>query len=281
VADKNPQRLRELGARLSQFIIVLTFLATRTPSFLLIDEPELNLHPSLQVRFLTTLAKYTTYGVMFATHSIGLARTVSEHIYTVRKIGAHSLVKPYEATDNFAEFLGEMSFSTFRDVGYDTVLGVEGPTEIATMQEFLRKLGKDHRIVALPLGGSAMICGGRQHELSEVRRLAGGNKVAVLIDSERSADNGPIPADRQAFLNDCSALGFGTHVTERRAIENYFPERAVQAVLGPKYSALGPYESLSKAPLGWSKSGDNWRIAKEMTKDELLETDLGRFLDNL
>jgi len=281
VADRNPQRLRELGAGLHQFIVVLAFIAMRTPPFLLIDEPELNLHPSLQVRFLTTLAKYTKYGVIFATHSIGLARTTAEYIYSVRKSGVASVVKPYKATEGFAEFLGEMSFSTYRDVGYDTVLCVEGPSEITAVQEFLRKLRKDHRIALLQLGGSSMICGNRQQELAELKRFSSDNKIAVLIDSERDQASGPLPPDRQEFVNVCKALGFTVATTDWRATENYFPERAIQEILGTKYRALQPYEPLKNAQFGWNKTAHNWRIAQAMTKDELLMTDFGQFLDSL
>ncbi len=281
VADKNPQRLRELGAGFSQFLIVLAQTAIRRPPFLLIDEPELNLHPALQVQFLTALANYTQYGVIFSTHSMGLARSVAEHIYTVRKPDAEALVKPYAATESFAEFLGEMSFSTFKDVGYEIVLGVEGPSEIPTLQEFLRKLNKEHRIALIQLGGRSMICKGRQQELAELKRFSKENKIAMLIDSERDQEHGPIPQGRQDFVNDCEALGYKVHVTAKRAMENYFPEHAIQSIFGQKYRALQPYELLEKVTNGWNKTSHNWRIAKEMSREELLATDFGKFLESL
>lgn len=283
VADKNPQRLRELGSGFSQFLIVFAQVAIMKPSFLLIDEPELNLHPSLQVRFLTALANYTKHGVIFASHSIGLARTVAPYIYSVcrPKDGRGALITPYEATESFAEFLGEMSFSTFSDVGYDTVLCVEGPSEIITLQECLRKLNKEHRVALIQLGGRSMICKNREQELAELRRFSKENKIAILIDSERDQENGQIPHDRQAFVKDCEVLSYKVHVTAKGAIENYFPEHAIQSVLGSKYHALQPYEKLKKAPNGWNKMDYNWRIAKEMTIEELLATDFGEFLNSL
>ena len=56
VIDGKPYRLREVGAGFAQFLVVLANVVIRRPSFLFIDEPELNLHPSLQADFLTTLA---------------------------------------------------------------------------------------------------------------------------------------------------------------------------------------------------------------------------------
>ena len=53
---------------------------------------------------------------------------------------------------------------------------------------------------------------------------------------------------------------------ERRAIENYFTERAIRSVMGDKYRALEKYEKLDEADPGRAKE-DNWRIARKMTLD--------------
>ena len=83
--DGRSYKLTELGSGLTQFILVLANAAFKAPSWILIDEPELNLHPSMQLPFLTTLASYSRNGVMFATHSIGLARATADLVYSVRK----------------------------------------------------------------------------------------------------------------------------------------------------------------------------------------------------
>jgi energy-coupling factor transporter ATP-binding protein EcfA2 len=96
--DGRSYRLSEQGAGLAHFIVVLVNVLIRRPSFLLIDEPELNLHASLQLDFLQTLARYTDYGVIFATHSMGLARTVADTIYTLTKpVGGTGTLRPYGA----------------------------------------------------------------------------------------------------------------------------------------------------------------------------------------
>lgn len=278
IVDGKPFRLRELGAGLAQFIVVFGNVAVRQPTLLLIDEPELNLHPTLQTDFLTSLTAYTAHGVIFATHSLGLARTTAERIYTCHRQNGRAIIRPFEQTPNFAEFAGEMSFSAFKELGHERILLVEGTTEVKAVQQFLRLLGKEHEVVVLPLGGSALIRGGVEAELHELTRLT--DKVAVLIDSERANANAKLAKDRQAFVDECQRLGFDVHVTKLRAFENYLPERAIQAVKGPNYRALRSYERLEDAPLGWGKH-ENWRIARQITKEELLATDVGRFLAGL
>jgi predicted ATPase len=278
VIDGKPYRLREVGAGFAQFLVVLANVVIRKPSFLFIDEPELNLHPSLQADFLTTLASHCPLGVMFATHSIGLARSSAERIYGFRREGGVSKVRRFEQMQNLAEFVGEMSYSSFADLGHDRLLLVEGVTEIKAVQQFLRLLGKDHTTVLLPLGGSAMIRAGVQAELAELKRIS--RNVSVLIDSERTSANAGLPNDRAAFLRDCKALGFRAQALDRRAFENYLTDEAVKAVKGPNYRALQPFELLADITPSWGKS-ENWRIARAMALADFASTDLGAFLQAL
>jgi len=273
-------RLEELGSGLAQFILVLANAATRQPkpSYILLDEPELNLHPSLQLDFLTTVASYAAEGVLFSTHNIGLARS-AHHIYALRRVREGvSEMRPLEALPRLAEFLGELSFSGYRELGCQRVLLVEGSTDITTFNQFLRLRGLDHQIACLHVGGSAMINGNRELELAEIQRVS--PQVSAVIDSERGAEGEELGAERRAFGETCAKLGIRCHILSRRAIENYFSERAIKNVKGEKYRALEPFEKLKDAEQPWAKA-ENWRIAREMTTDELTDTDLGQFLNSL
>jgi hypothetical protein len=116
--NNRPYRLDEHGAGLAQFILVLVNAAVARPAYILIDEPELNLHPSLQLDFLTAVGKYAEHGLLFATHSIGLVRSAADRIYTVRREAEKgSRVTLYEATANLPEFLGALSYSQAHAVG--------------------------------------------------------------------------------------------------------------------------------------------------------------------
>ena len=276
--DGRPFKLNELGAGLTQFVLVLGNALTRTPEYIFIDEPELNLHPSLQIDFLTTLASYAKRGVVFATHSLGLARSLAPRIYTFQKEKTGSVVSIFEQTPNYAEFLGEMSYSGYKALGYDKVLLVEGVKDVSTAHQFLRMLGKDHKIVVIPLGGNQLARGGVELELGELKRLS--NNIAALVDSERDVADGQPTQERLAFQKTCEKLGFKVLLTERRAIENYLTEAAIKSVKSNKYSALQPFQKLKDATLAWSKD-DNWRIAREMKFSDIENTDLGRFFIEL
>jgi energy-coupling factor transporter ATP-binding protein EcfA2 len=278
--DGKSYKQSEIGSGLIQFILALVNAAIRSPSYILIDEPELNLHPSLQVDFLTTLASYAEFGVLFATHNLGLARAVSDRVYSVRKVGRDGReVRDFAGTRALAELLGELGFNAYQDLGFETVLLVEGPTDVTCVQQLLRLYQKEHKIVLLPLGGSSMINAGCEMQLAEITRIS--QKVYALIDSERNQPGEALAADRQGFAEACSKLKIPCRILERRAIENYLPERAIRtAKNSDKYRALGHHEVLKAVNPGWGKE-ENWRIARVMTRDDLKDTDLGAFLDAL
>lgn len=279
IINHRPYKLSELGSGIAQFIVVLANAVLKGPAFILLDEPELNLHPSLQLDFLTTLASYASDGILYATHSIGLARSNAERIYSVRKIAeGDSEVRDYEATPNLAQFVGELSFSSYQELGFNKILLVEGRSEVKTIQQFLRLWKKDHQIVLIPLGGATLINGSSELELRELKRIS--TNVSALIDSERVVEGGALDANRRAFVASCENLGINVSVLERRATENYFTDDAVKNVLGPAHRALAPYEKLNEVSPSWSKS-ENWRIAREMSIADLEPTDLGAFLRQL
>jgi len=271
--------LGELGAGLAQFVIVLFNITRANPEYILIDEPELNLHPSLQLDFLTTLGTYARQGVLFATHSVGLARAAADRIYSVRKLSNQdSEVRTYEDTPRLSEFLGEMSFHGYKELGFERIVLVEGPMEVKTFQQFLRLKQAEHKIVFLTLGGGTLINANSASQLQEIKRVT--DNIWAVIDSERKAAGEALPQDRAAFQAACNAAGIKCHVLEKRCIDNYLSDAAVKKIKGDKYRALGPYEVRSAVNPIWAKE-ENWRIAREMTAAELTGTDLWNFIDEV
>ncbi|MEU3615808.1 AAA family ATPase [Streptomyces sp. NPDC006872] len=278
--DGRSYRLNEQGAGFAHFVLVLANVLVRKPRLLLIDEPELNLHASLQLDFLQTLAGYTEHGIIFATHSLGLARTVADHIYTLTKQnGGTSKVKEFEEDQDLVTLLGQMSFDKRLETGFSKVLLVEGKTELRVLMQFLRLYGKEHEVLMLPLHGESLIRGDSQQELAHLLRIGG--DVSFLIDSELENPGDVLGVERKAFVSVCEKLGIEGHVLERRALENYFPDAAVKRAFGDAAQALGPYDKLAKSRGAVWRKTDNWRAAGEMSRADLEETDLGVFLSSL
>jgi len=271
--DGKVYKINEVGSGIVHFILVFLNTALKQPPFVFIDEPELNLHPALQLKFLTSLSSYTKNGVLFATHSIGLARSIADRIYSVVREGNSSVVRLFEATPNYSELLGELGFTLYQELGVEKILLVEGPTEVKVFHQFLMKIKKDKDFVIMPLGGSSMINEKVEFELGELKRIT--PKIYCWIDSEKDSPIDSLKKEREDFLNICKKLGIKAVASERRAIENYFTDQAIKKVCGESYNALDPYERAN-----WPKE-KNWIIAHNMDFEEIKDTDLGRFLQEI
>jgi hypothetical protein len=270
-----PYKQHEVGSGLAQFVVVLANAAIKKPNWILIDEPELNLHPALQLDFLTTLAGYAEKGIWFSTHSVGLARSAASRVYSVSRLSeGDSTIRPLEGTPRLSEFLGEMSFSSQKELGFETVLLVEGPTEVPTFQQFLRMICKDHKILLLPLHGHMP----NAQEIEELLRIT--PNLAALIDSERDSPGASLERSRAEFIEFCINKKLKVKALEWRATENYFSDPAIKKSFGDQFRALGHYERLKDANPRWGKS-QNWKIASNMTFEEIRSTDLGEFLSTL
>lgn len=272
--------LPEVGAGLAQFLVILGNLSSvPRPSFVMIDEPEASLHPQLQGQLLKSIAAHTDIGVVFATHSIGLARAYATRVYSLRpQQGAGTILSPLSGTPELSMFLGELQFAQWRELGFEKLLLVEGPSDIPAIQELLRQHGKDATYVVIHLGGDSTINPHCERYLEDLRRIA--PEVIALIDSERRAEGEPLKVAREGFREACLKVGVRCHVLERRSIENYWPEAAVSAVKGASVKPLQPFQSLNEAGGPWSKE-ENWRIAAKTRLQDIAKTDLGVFLDSL
>ncbi len=210
---------------------------------------------------------------------MGLARAGAERVYAVRRLAqSESEVAPLESLPRLSDFVGELGFSGYKELGFERILLVEGPTEVRAMQQFLRLLKKEHRIVMVPLGGASLINGDRELELQELKRIS--PQIVTVIDSERQSAAAPLSTSRQAFQEVCRRTDIPCHVLERRATENYLSDNAIKKVKGTKYRALSEFEKLEDVAPSWSKS-ENWRIAREMEIGDIRGTDLLYHLESL
>ncbi len=87
------------------------------------------------------------------------------------------------------EMLGELSFSSYRELGFDGILLVEGGNDIKLFHELLRKYRKDQKYVVISLGGDQLARKDVEAELNEIKRIS--NNVYALVDSERAAVDSP------------------------------------------------------------------------------------------
>lgn len=274
-------RIDEVGNGIGQFVTIGINLMSRSPSYVFIDEPETGLHPQLQRAMVEFIESIASDGVLFATHSIGLARATAEYLYSVTTGKDHcASIKPFERAPKLPEFLGEMSFSTYQELGFSRLLFVEGKSDVGPIRQWLRELNNDHEVVVFSLGGSSGISA-LPSEIGEAKRVC--ENISVILDRDTDDSNSAPNAERIAAKAACDEAGVPVLILERRALENYFPDNAVKKALGPTATALEPFErpKAKWAEFGYGKSHHNPAIAAEIRVEDLKGTDLFRFLITL
>ncbi|CAN1556767.1 AAA domain, group 15 [Sphingomonadaceae bacterium] len=266
-------QLQDMGTGIGQFLTLLLNMQPRGNPLILFDEPEIGMHASLQVELMSLIAKFASGPIVFATHSLGLARSVADDIISFAMTDGHSQPRKFEGSANYLETLGELSFSAWREIGCDGVLFVEGPSDVKVISEWLRKVGLGKRWALMSLGGSETINSDGVEAIRQVLQVH--PRVAVVIDSERDAPDAEIENKRLKFSADCAAADIPCLLTEKRATENYFTERAVKAACGDNASALDAFDKLDGN--GWGKR-DGLKIASHMNVEEVEGTDVVRFI---
>ena len=268
--------LRDMGNGFNQMVAVLLNLLMRNNRLVLIDEPEIGFHPKMQCAFIMMLGRFCDGPIVFATHSIGLARTTSEKIISFMNKNGQTLCRDFAESRHQLEMLGEMSFSSWNEIGCDGVLFVEGPHDVRVFSEWLRILGQRDSWAVLPLGGSTTINAAGVDAIVQVKKVHA--KVAVVIDSELDSPNGLWQPKRRQFVEGCKQANLICYPTEWKATDNYLSDAAIKKVVGTNGKALLPFEKLANH--GWGKR-QSQKIAANMTREELLATDLGKFLNSL
>ncbi|NJK91620.1 MAG: AAA family ATPase [Blastochloris sp.] len=222
--DKSEYPLEEVGSGLAQAIQLMVHALALKPDHIMIDEPECHFHPSFQSAFVTALSGMARQGLVFASHNSGLAKTVADRTYLVKRSAddSHTEVEEVHPEQRLSEVMGEISFSAQQTQGCSKVLLVEGPTEIKAVRQILLKMKADRDIILLPLGGGSMITPNRGDELAEVKKI--GQNVYALIDSEKASARAELGQDRIGFRGSCRQAGILCHILERRSFENYFSE---------------------------------------------------------
>jgi len=285
--DDGDFKINELGGGVAQLIMILGNAAIRNPSLILIDEPELSLHPRMQEVLVRALASKAKNGLIASSHSIGLARSVAERTFSLAKVNGSIKFgifgKHYEPT--FTQEINELGYSQFVEVGGNNILLVEGRTDIKSFKEILSKYGIETSFIIISFGGTAFIINDKTKivdELSELKRL-NPKSVSVIFDSEFTAPGQTLQAKQQSFKECCESLGFNVFPTDRNATENYISQPALDLVLqNPAlYQQLGPYDNFNQLTTGkWDKN-KNWLLFKAMSKSELSGTDLHSFIEKV
>ncbi len=215
------------GSGFQQFVYLFGFIALRQPTVILLDEPDVHLHGSLQRVLLEELRRLVSAGkqVLFATHSRELiARMSPEEILSLEEEGAKRLTVAFDIFDTL-DRLGSLDPTQLPVIqAFRRVLVVEDRADRDLLSVFCSKcLGPsvwqqvDRRLAVCYCKGNPWkqdMARLRQHLQQMIGRQ--GEALRMFIVGDR--DYHPDPA----FLrNTLPSENLEWHIWERVEIENY------------------------------------------------------------
>ena len=160
----------------------------------------------------------------------------------------------------------------------------EGLTDGPTLEELLKNLPGygDVDIVSQSLGGWNNILSPNWRP----DRLADGcHDLVVLLDGDKGRDfnaaGRPLNANAQRIRQILADAGIELIVLERHGMENYLSQAACEAVLGPRAAAAFPLPPYAAPNIPQHTKNQNPRIAKLMTRADLIGTDLLNILERI
>ncbi len=195
----------------------------------LIDHPELGLHPDLQRQFLEylqRLAEEKEIQFFLATHShviLNYADSVN-YYRVINKRGNREIIQvTQEAIHTILSDLGIRPSDIFN---HDICLLVEGASEIIFFEHIIRKLYQkefDNVAVAVTQYGGGAAEGIISGNI-DVSNITPAQKYTFWI-RDRDAKPTDVPSPNSTKFKNClTKLGFPCHILEKREIEYYYPE---------------------------------------------------------
>lgn len=222
------------GTGLKHFLDVLIKTTLSDAKVVLLDEPELGLHPDLQRQFMLYLRKLTEdRGLQFflATHSpVLLNHADTVNFYRITNVKGKREVCPV-ASDAIHTLLGDLGIRPSDIFNSDICILVEGATDVVVFEHVIRVLYRDEfqkvAVAVIQYGGGA--ADGIISGVIELKNIVPAQKY-TLWTRDRDNPPGDAPSTQATqFKNKIESYGLKCHIWDKREIEFYFPEALLVA----------------------------------------------------
>jgi predicted ATPase len=240
--DGVPRPISNLGTGVEQSLMIGLASFGFPGKLVLIDEPELHLHPRAQKRVISYLNDFADTQFVIATHSAACLDAVgsdvvhvSEHHGTSLSTLVRSSAERYRAVRDLGHSPSELIQTRF-------AIWVEGPSDRIYLNHWVRMVDSD---LKEGIDYSILFYGGRvlsHHgfddvEADLVKALSLSRNLAVIIDSDRRKPGGRISSTKARVRDEVAQQEGFCWITDGREIENYIPA-SILGVLSAEFRGV-------------------------------------------
>lgn len=287
--------LSDLGTGVEELLILAMTVATTSNSVMLIEEPEIHLHPTLLRRLVAYLqSDQSGNRFIIASHSPSLINAPNVSVTHVTKTNGISYARSISGITEARDILDDIGAHASDLLQSNYVVWVEGPSDRVYINAWIHELddslieGVHYSVVTY--GGallnsftasSAIV--DSADDFIELMRI--NQHFCVLMDSDKTSASRPINETKKRLKKECEASGNLAWVTWGATIENYYPGDEIAHALEELYPNEAYDHQLNDRyvhPLRFSfkgrkaKAPDKIKVARILAGVPILQTDYGK-----
>lgn len=265
--------LQSYGTGIHQLIVLAVAVLSHSRALLCLEEPETNLHPTLQREFLRFLLSDTDNQYLISTHSHALIEpTPKTDILHVSLQGHVTVPRLIQTPTDALGILRDLGVRASDLLQANAVIWVEGPSDRIYLNKWLSLIAPD---LVETIHYSVMFYGGRllshlslERDAADaaaelIRLLRINQHAAIVIDSDRRSPRSHLNETKRRIAQEAADQGVYCWITDGREIENYLSSEAISAVYrsltldSSLTITLGRFDSLEDQLR--SAMGSRWR----------------------
>ena len=259
--------------------VLIQIASCKKGDILVIDEPELHLHPGSAKRLRDILFKMKSeIQIICVTHSpIFLDPSFVDTIILNQHVNGS--IEPKILTSKEVDMaLSDLGSSGIDLLLYDVIIWVEGPSDVIYLRNWVNLVAKDlgiklsSQIGFLAYGGDSV----KNLNIGEVKKI--NRKSIFVVDSDKESENDTLIQKSIDLQKECNNHDTYCWITYKREIENYIPVNLLESELCIEEGILSisDYDDVMKTlnPLivgkkNKSKVSVASKIAPKMTIDHI------------
>lgn len=239
-ADTDYLPLESLGTGLTELIILAAVVACNTDKIICIEEPEIHLHPSLQVRFIEYLLSDDTNRFIVTTHSPTIINSSGVQVAHVSKKNGVSECHQLNGMVLARDLLDDLGARASDLLQSNYVIWVEGPSDRTYVNYWIGKWAEENSVHLVEgIHYSVMLYGGKLLNALDASPDGSNEKLislfrinthfCILMDSDKKSKNTRLGKTKTRVIEECKQSGAMHWITWGSTIENYVPADVLAA----------------------------------------------------